>query len=318
MKVMVLGSGGMIGRAVCRALTGRGHHVVAVTRGAALASEERQTHVQADRSNAPSILSAIKAHRIDALVDMIAYGEPETRALLNAISIALARYVLISSADVYRNYGLLHQRETGAPDPGLLVEDAPLRASRFPYRGASQREQSDPARWMDDYDKIPIEETVRKTMPRATILRLPMVFGDGDKQTRFQWALRPILSGAERATISAAWLRWTSTYAHVSNIADGVAHAVSAPKAEGRTFNLTDFPPVSHRDWVDRFTRTARWSGQFIESTDPADPIARATAGLDLTVPLLVSGEVFVRECAWKPPMSLDIIVSSMTAARAN
>jgi nucleoside-diphosphate-sugar epimerase len=315
MNVMVLGSGGMIGRSVRAALVARGHYVISVTRSASPHCGEHQCHIQADRSDPASVRSAIKPHRIDALVDMVAFNAPGTRALLEAISGDVSRYVLVSSADVYRNYGLLHRRETGLPDPGLLAEDAPLRATRYPYRGAAPRDQTDPARWMDEYDKILVEDAVRQLAENGSILRLPMVFGDGDPQARFRWALHPILTRAERVEIPHAWLAWTTTYGHVRNVADAVAHAVTAPKAQGRTFNLTDDPPVSHAVWFKRFADAARWTGEIIGTNDPGHPIARATAGIDLDVPFLISGAAFAHACDWKPPQTVASSIAAMIAA---
>ncbi len=310
MNVMVLGAGGMIGRAVGLALVARGHRVVSVTRAGAVPSGGHQTHCLADRADPESIRSLIKSHHIDALVDMVAYTAIETRALLDAVADKVSRYLLISSADVYRNYGLLHRRETGKPDPGLLVEDAPLRTTRFPYRGPALRHSADPARWMDDYDKIPVEDAVCRQAPNATILRLPMVFGARDRQAPFRWALAPILAGTERVDIPQAWLAWTTTYGHVSNVSDAIAHAVASPQTQRRTFNITDFPPVSHRDWFERFASAAGWRGAVVETVDPVHPIAQATAGLDLEVGLRVSGAAFAEACKWTPPLSVDEIAA--------
>ena len=59
--------------------------------------------------------------------------------LLDALAGRVRRYVLISSCDVYRDYGLLTQTEAGEPNAGPITEAAPLRTSRYPYRGPEPR-----------------------------------------------------------------------------------------------------------------------------------------------------------------------------------
>ncbi len=65
------------------------------------------------------------------------------------------------------------------------MEDAPLRDRRYPYRGEVPRATDDPERWLDDYDKILVEQAVmgELSLP-GTVLRLPMVYGPGDLQHR--------------------------------------------------------------------------------------------------------------------------------------
>ena len=75
--------------------------------------------------------------------------------------------------------------------PSRPRKTIPLRDFRYPYRGndaaAARASRAD---LFDDYDKIILEEAARgDTRFETTVLRPPMIFGPGDKQRRFAWAI---------------------------------------------------------------------------------------------------------------------------------
>lgn len=309
MNVMVIGAGGSIGRAVLSALVSRGHQAFGVSRNAPSNIPACAQGLIADRANVEAIASLIRVHRIDTVIDMVAYAEPSTNTLLDAIDHLTDRYVLISSADVYRNYGLLHRLEAGTPDMDELTEEAALRTSRYPYRGGEPRPDDDPAQWMDAYDKIPLEAATRLLNCHWTILRLPMVFGPDDTQQRFRWALQPMMSEVERLDLPSAWLDWTTTYGHVDNVGDAIAHSAGSAETRRGTFNIVDTQPASHSVWLQRFAAAAQWTGKVGNNANPDHPVAQATRHMDLNVPLKVSGHAFKTVSKWAAPLTLDIIV---------
>ncbi|MEO1406167.1 MAG: NAD-dependent epimerase/dehydratase family protein, partial [Pseudomonadota bacterium] len=212
MRVMVLGSGGFVGSAVARACVQLEHEPVCVSR---ITSDTEFISVEGNRNQPHDIADLLETYACEAVVDMIGYTAATTEALLRAIAGWSGRYVLISSADVYRNYGLLHRLEEGQPDPGLLDETALLRSHLYPYKLAAPRADTDPQKWMDDYDKILVERVVQEMRPDWTICRLPMVYGPGDPQMRFAWAYAPMMAGTDRIELPGSWLDWTLTHGHV-------------------------------------------------------------------------------------------------------
>lgn len=306
MRALVLGSGGAIGNGVASTLLAAGHEVVCVSRSGKASRLPGAVYRAGDRNQADVILSIVREHRIDTLIDMVAYTLAPTEALLAGLAGQVDRYVLIGSADVYRNYGLVHRKEPGPATPDLLDEDAPLRTSLFPYRGHTARKADDPARWMDEYDKIPVETAVRASALDWTILRLPMVYGPGDRQHRFRWAIAPMLDGVDPLTLPGAWARWTTTYGYVENVAAAIVLAASEQAAVGNVFNVTDTPPMDHLQWIERLRPVTGWRGKvaLAETTDCA--LTEATRNLDLTVPLALSGTRLKDELGFAPPVSLD------------
>lgn len=314
MKALFVGAGGFIGEAVATAFLLRGWQIVCISRTGKGAAKPGRVNLAADRTRPDQIRDIATDHSVDVVVDFVAYTAADTEPLLKQLEGHVARYVLISSGDVYRQYGLMHRLEDGEMETKPINETAPLRRSRFPYRGVRPRTSSDPLKWMDDYDKVPVEALVQKMKTPWTVLRLPMVFGPGDPQSRFAWATRPMRAGITSATCPESWWRWTTTYGDVSNIASAIALASEAKGAENAIFNVVDFAPVPHSAWFQCLSKTLNWQGELTLTDDPSHPISKATSTLDLTVPFRIDGTLIRNTIGWRPPVSvtraLDRLVS--------
>jgi nucleoside-diphosphate-sugar epimerase len=288
-RILLLGSTGFIGRAVARSALELGHFVCGISRTAAV-NQGALEQDRAERTPPEPILDIIRSRRIDTVIDAAAFTLETSKQLVGALDGSVARYTLLSSGDVYRNYGVIHRREAGPAIVGSLDEQSPLRTSRFPYRGPEPRAANDPRRWLDDYDKIPIEACVRSmAKTRWTILRLPMVYGQGDPLARFEWVVAPLRTGAAKLSIPRSWSQWHTTYGYVDDIAAGIVLAATHGAAAQTTFNLGEAEPATHLDWARKFAAASRWPGTIEESNDPALPLARAIAQMDLSVPLVMS-----------------------------
>ena len=306
MKVLILGCGGMIGDAIARALAVRGAIVVCASRHGWTGDRDGMVGVRVDRDDPAFVREIIGVQKIDVLVDVVAYTPAETQRLLTEIDGSLSQYVVLSSADVYRNYGLLNRTESGRPDDGPLDEDAPLRTRLYPYRADPPRALDAADAWLDQYDKIPIENLARAMATPWTVLRLPMVFGPGDKQHRFGWAIEPMLANADLVELPSAWLDWTTTYGFVGNVAAAVAAAAGHERAYRQTFNVTDTDPVPHRVWLDRFRQRTGWQGRVNETLNAPLPGGDAVAALDFQAPLSVCGRKLQDELGLDAPVSLE------------
>lgn len=272
MRALILGGNGFIGAHIPAALAAVGHEGLTLAR--------TQGDVLADRADVAAIVGAVRDLRIDVVIDMIAYEAAATTPLFDALKDRIARYVLISSCDVYANYGGLHRLET-PPVTDPLTETAPRRTRLHPYRQEPPRPAGDPDSWRDRYDKIPVEDAIAS--PTTTILRLPMVYGRGDPNQRFAWMARPMLERASKLAAPAAWLDWRTTYGHVQDIAHAVALCASHSAAAGGAYHCGE-PPCAHRDWIARFAALLNWTGEI--EADEAGPLAKRLAALDLSYPL--------------------------------
>lgn len=293
MNVAILGINGFLGTAIGQHATGLGHSVVGISRSSIYRSIPGIPYVSGDRGDSEFIKRVLLERQIDVLVDVIPMVVTDTQPLLDCIDESIAQYIMLSSSDVYSNYELLHRCSSGDPWHGSVDEDSPLRSTAFPYRELVPRAQDAADKYLDDYDKIPIERSVQRLSSAWTILRLPMVFGPGDKQRRFRWAISPMLRGEEKLVIPRSWGHWQSTYGYIDNVGAAVALTLGDPRAENRIFNVTEKSPVSQLEWARRFASALDWRGTIALTDDPYDLFARRLQGLDLSVPFRISGNRF-------------------------
>ena len=108
------------------------------------------------------------------------------------------RVVAISSIDVYRACGVLHRLEDGPLEAVPLTEASPVRTKLETYPPHQIQALKTIFNWLDDeYDKIPVEREVLDNPHLAgTVLRLPMVYGEGDLLHR----LRPLIAHMNSST----------------------------------------------------------------------------------------------------------------------
>jgi len=167
----------------------------------------------------------LAAFEPDAAVDCRALTRADSEAVLNALPPGL-RLQVISSVDVYRAFGALNDdRET---DPIPLDEDSPVRAERYPYRGKMPG--------LEDYDKLEVEEVYLAR--GATVLRLPMVYGEHDYQLREEFILRRVRAGRDRIPFGGGM--WVTCRGYVHDIARGAHLALKTPAAVGQVLNLCE------------------------------------------------------------------------------
>ena len=299
MNVMLLGATGFIGPHVARALDALGCEVVAVSRWGG-----GPGGVAADRRDVASLRALARERRVTTVIDLLAYTDADTAALWAALDGVVERWVMASSCDVYRNYDGLHRKAAPEPILGLLEDLTPLRTTRYPYRLDPRRPADATDAWMDDYDKIPLEAALHaRPGLGGVVLRLPMVFGPGDRQRRFRWLLRAMLAHKARLVVDPGWAAWRTTYGFVRDVAHALATAAVHPAASGRTFNLGRSDVTDHHDWIGRYSAALGWRGEVTEApAPPKSPIA----ALDLRYPLSVESQAFREACGWTEPTSLE------------
>jgi nucleoside-diphosphate-sugar epimerase len=237
MRVLVIGGTRFIGPHVVRGLHALGHEITVFHRGEHTA--ELPTGVTCVRS-ADAAMPVVRFPETlidpppDAVIHMVAMGERDASAAVDAFAGHNRRLVVLSSGDVYRAYGRFTGLEPGPIERGLLVEDSPLRETLFPYR--SRAESKDDLLYF--YEKILVERTVLACEEvHACVLRLPKVYGARDN--------------ADLATVfgNRGHPQWRWTHLYVENVAAAIVLAAVHPAAAGRVYNVgeAETPTVAER-----------------------------------------------------------------------
>ena len=267
MRVVVLGGTRFIGRAITEDLAAAGHDVLVVHRGknepADLVAVE---HAHVDRNDEAGLRDVLAGARADGLIDTCAMSRADAETAIRVLP-GDVRLVVLSSMDVYRAFGALHAgTET---DPLPLDEDSPVRPERYPYRGKLPG--------MDDYEKLDVEEAYLAR--RATVCRLPMVYGEHDGQRREEFILRRVRAGRPRVPIGAGTWLWSRGY--VGDVAAGVRLALETDRAAGEVLNLCEA-----RTWP-----FSRWARQILDAAESSAELVRVPDDL-LPEDLRLTGSV--------------------------
>ena len=273
MEVMLIGGTRFIGPAVVQALRDDGHSVTLFNRGRT--AEEAPAGVRlltGDRRDPGCDPVALRSAKPDAVIDMCCITAADARWLADVFGGHCPRLVLVSSCDVYRNYGRLIGTEPGEPDPVPLTEDSPLRDKRYPYRGEEPRAGDDPRRILDDYDKIPAEELVLGLPDGGGVVtRLPMVYGPRDYQHRLYPYISRMTPDNDVISLPPAQAAWLDCRGFVGDIGRGIALAATNPAAGGRAYNIAETGADRLLDWVREIAAALGWAGEVRDDGEP-DP----------------------------------------------
>jgi nucleoside-diphosphate-sugar epimerase len=266
MRILVIGGTGFIGADVARRLSALGHEVTIFHRGQTEADlPPGVKHILGDRRHLADFAGEFKHFAPQVVLDMISFTEQDARIVMNVFKGIAERVVAISSQDVYRAYGKFIRIESGPGEPVPLTEDAPLRQKLYPYRGETLRDQEDPQRWVDDYDKILVERDVMSDpdLP-GTVLRLPMVYGPRDKQHRLFEYLKRMDDRRPAILLDEGLAHWCWTRGYVENVAAAIALVVTDERSIGRIYNAGEVEALTMTEWVRAIGQAAGWNGEIV------------------------------------------------------
>ncbi len=266
-RVLVLGGTGFIGREIALAVAQAGHPVTVFHRGHTPGDlPDSVDRVLGDRRHLSQHADQLRATNPGVVVDVIAYTEADATACVQILGGVMDRLVVISSQDVYRAYERFLGVSNGTLEAVPYTEEAALRDHLYPYRDRATGDHA----WITDYDKILVERTAMADERFATtVLRLPMVYGPGDRQQRLAPYVQRMSDERDAIPLEEGHAGWRSTRGYVTNIAHAVALACGDDRAAGRVYNLGEPDALSEAEWVTEVGRAAGWSGRVV-------PIERA------------------------------------------
>jgi len=262
MKILAIGATGFVGSYVTCQLIAQGHQIALLHRGSNTANQpDSVLHFYGTRNQLTGFKAEFERFAPDVVLDIIPYTEAQAQDVVQVFSGCTQRIVAISSGDVYRNYEGLQGQSSHSPDPIPLTEDAPLRETRYPYRNLEGLDFE----YKQDYDKILVEQVLmnHSALP-CTILRLPAMYGLGDRQHRFLPYLQQMFAQQSVISLEQGQAHWQFTHGYVENIAAAITLAVTDSRATGRVYNLGEASTPTLLERIQRLGNLMNWNGKVI------------------------------------------------------
>jgi len=266
MKILLIGGAGFIGHFVVEQLVASGHDVTVLHRGKTNARLPTGTgQILGDSNRLTELQTELRKLAPDVVVNFILSSGRQALDMLHALEGIAKRVVVLSSMDVYRACGVLHETEAGQLQSLPLTEESELRT-----QPAYTREQMELGKrifsWMDDeYDKVPVERAVlsNSELP-GTVLRLPMVYGPGDPLHRFLPIIKRIRDGRRTILFEQDIASWRGPMGFVQNVAGAITLAATRAEASGRTYNIAEEDALTELEWARLIARKMAWNGEFV------------------------------------------------------
>ncbi|MBO5620680.1 MAG: NAD-dependent epimerase/dehydratase family protein, partial [Butyrivibrio sp.] len=120
MKILVVGGTRFFGIPMVNALLSAGHDVTIATRGNAKADFAGEVKsVVFDRTDPEAVKRALSGLKYDVIIDKIAYGSNDVKALLE--NVTCDRYIQMSSCSVY------HEDHADIREEEFIIREHPLK-----------------------------------------------------------------------------------------------------------------------------------------------------------------------------------------------
>jgi len=280
--VLVIGGSGFIGRFLVAQLLKTGAEVTVLRRQDATAPlQEGVCEVRGDRRRLAEIRSALRALRPDVVIDLILSSGRQAVELMNVWRGHTARLIAIGSMDVYRAVGVLHGSESGPLEPLPLTERSPLRTTLQTYPLAQLQALQSVFQWLDDeYDKIPVERAVLDAGdPSAIVLRLPMIYGPGDRLHRLYPMLKRMDDRRPVILFAKGVAEWRAPRGYVENVAAAIVLATLADHPTHTIYNVAEAENRSELEWARILAEVVGWRGEFVIVDDIDAPPALRPPG---------------------------------------
>jgi nucleoside-diphosphate-sugar epimerase len=264
MRILVIGGNGFIGTPLVRELVERGRDIAVLHRRAEGISGAGVAQIQGDRNRLQDCKGEIRRFAPDLIIDMILSSGKQAEDIAALAQTLNARVVAISSMDVYRAWGVLLGTEPGDLEPLPITEASPLRSGSRAYPPEVVSVLKNIFTWLDSgYDKVAVEEAVRSGGSRNTIVRLPMVYGEGDPLHRMYGLLKRMADARPAIILAEDNAEWRAPRGYVANVAHAIALAATSDQAQGKTYHVCEEPCLSELEWARKIAAQAGWDGRF-------------------------------------------------------
>jgi len=266
--VAFIGGTRFIGRAAARRALELGHAVSVLHRGAHPADLAGVRDVLVDRADPSALCQALGRLSPDVLVDTRAMTRAEAQVTAMAARILGVPAVVLSSVDVYAQFGRLNGLP--APEPEALVTERSPLGVPYPFRGLTSE-------LPDDYDKkdveAELERSVREGGPGVLVLRLPAVYGQGDYRRRFGPLVDRLDAGA-RVLPCASGAPWRMAHAHVRDVAHAILLGCESWRSGFVALNVAEAETPTMRERAEAIARVMGIAFEWDEGAELPDELS--------------------------------------------
>jgi nucleoside-diphosphate-sugar epimerase len=268
MRVAFVGGTRFIGHAAATVAHARGHRVAVLHRGTTPNELPFAEEFRVDRDNPSALSLALAKAKPDVVVDTRAMTKSQAETTALALKILRVPAVVLSSQDVYAQFGRLN----GLPAPATetrVREDSPLTVP-YPFAAIGGHEGG------PDYDKKDVEAVFRDAAIDASIsaiaLRLPGVYGDRDPKRRFGAFVDALDEGVDEfPAFPGPSLRLT--HVHVRDAAHAIVLAAEARGLDGFVaLSVGEAETPTIRERIVALARAMNRSVRFRDTREPLPP----------------------------------------------
>jgi nucleoside-diphosphate-sugar epimerase len=307
MRILLIGGNGFIGTPLVRELRESGHELAIFHRRADANHVDNILGIQGDRNRLYDYREQIRQFSPDVIIDLILSSGEQARQLIEASRGLVRRMIALSSMDVYRAWGVVQRNEPGPLEPLPITEDSLVRTNRTTYSPETLEMLRSVFSWVDDhYDKIAVEQIILNdpALP-GTVLRLPMVYGPGDRLHRFFPLLKHIADGRTSILLADDLAAWRGPRGYVENVAHAIALAATSDRAAGHVYNICDEPTLTELAWQEKIAGLLHWTGKFVVLPRERTPKHLLQPG-NASQHVVVSSERIRSELKYKELVGID------------
>lgn len=256
MNILVIGGTGWLGAAIVQQALDTDHEVLVYHRGEMHSDHHPNvTHLHGNTLHIANHADQLADFAPEAVIDTTQFQTDTTQSVIGTIKNFSKRYVLVSSKDVYRGYGVLWGTESGPLQQMPLTEESELRT----LPSFDQTES---------IDNIFAERAAlgQNDIP-STIVSAPGIFGPGDSQRRIGNVVDALneSDGHIVRPRNRAHFRWG--YGYLDNIADALLLCAADRRPSNHIYNIGYPSGTSTLELFHMVAAVMGWQGT-IEASD--------------------------------------------------
>ncbi|MCC6668328.1 MAG: NAD-dependent epimerase/dehydratase family protein [Polyangiaceae bacterium] len=241
MHLAFIGGTRFIGRAAVRRALEVGHRVSVFHRGEHPCDVAGAVDVLVDRQDPSALCAALARAAPNALIDTRAMTRADAQVTVLAARLLGVPAVVLSSADVYAQFGRLNGHP--APEPEDCVVESSALTVPYPFRGL-------PGDHPPDYDKKDVEHELEQAGVPALVLRLPAVYGSGDHRRRFGGVVDRLDAGQRVLPLQGGGT-FRHSHAHVEDVAHAMVLGAERWREGFAAMNVAEQTTPTMRERVD-------------------------------------------------------------------